>query len=106
MRIGRNADADLVRLEFLLPREARHRQLGFCKRQRRDVRIVAHVGDDAGRHRRLTRLVLAAGGVLGEHMRHLVAQHRGQFGGVAGERDQAARHVKLAARQRESIHRA
>jgi hypothetical protein len=39
-------------------------------------------------------------------MRHLVAQHRGQFGGVAGQRDQAARHIKLAGRQRERIHRA
>ena len=33
-------------------------------------------------------------------------QHRGQFRGVAGERDQAARHVELAGRQREGVHRA
>ena len=45
-------------------------------------------------------------GVLGQHMRHFVAQHRGQFRGVARQRDQAARHVELAGRQRECIHRA
>ena len=56
--------------------------------------------------RGLARLVLADRGVLGQHMRHLVAQHRGQFRGVAGQRDQAARHVELAGRQRERIHRA
>ena len=39
-------------------------------------------------------------------MRHLVAQHRGQFGGVAGERHQAARHIELAGRQREGVDRA
>ena len=40
------------------------------------------------------------------HMRHLVAQHRGQFRGVAGKRDQAARHIELAGRQREGVDRA
>ena len=58
--------------------------------------------DDRG----LPRLVLADRGVLGQHMRHLVAQHRGQFRGVAGERDQAARDIELAGRQREGVHRA
>ena len=38
-------------------------------------------------------------------MRHLVAQHRGQFRGVAGERDQAARYIKLPGRQGERVHR-
>ena len=33
-------------------------------------------------------------------------QHRGQFRGVAGERDQAARHIELAGRQREGVDRA
>ena len=75
-------------------------------RERREVRIGAHVSDDAGDDRGLARLVLANRGVLGEHMRHLVAQHGGEFGGVAGERDQPARHVKLAARQRKGVHRA
>ena len=87
-------------------RKARHRQLGLGERQRGEVGIVAHVGDDAGDDGGLARLVLADRGVLGQHMRHLVAQHRGQFRGVAGQRDQAARHVKLAGRQRERVHRA
>ncbi len=102
----RNADADAVGLELLRAREARHRQFGLGQRQRREIRIVAHVGDDAGHHRGLPRLVFPDRGVLGQHMRHLVAQHRGQFRGVAGERDQAARHVKLPGRQRERVHRA
>ena len=106
MRARRNADADAVGLEFLRAREARHRQLGLGQRQRGEIGIVAHVGDDAGDDGGLPRLVLADRGVLGQHMRHLVAQHRGQFRGVAGERDQAARHVKLAGRQREGVHRA
>ena len=38
-------------------------------------------------------------------MRHLVAQHRGQFRGIARERDQPARHVKLAGRKRERVDR-
>ena len=106
MRAGRNADADAVGLEFLRAREARHRQFGLRQRQRGQIGVVAHVGDDAGHHRRLPRLVLADRGVLCQHMRHLVAQHRGQFRGVAGERDQAARHIELAGRQREGVHRA
>ncbi len=106
MGARRNADADAVGLEFLLARKARHRQLGLGERQRGQIGIVAHVGDDAGDDRGLARLVLADRGVLGQHMRHLVAQHRGQFRGVAGQRDQAARHIELAGRQRERIHRA
>ncbi len=106
MRPRRNADADAVGLEFLGAREARHRQLGLGQRQCGEIGIVAHFGDDAGDDGGLARLVLADRGVLGQHMRHLVAQHRGQFRGVAGERDQAAGHVELAGRQRERIDRA
>ena len=106
MGARRNADADAVGLELLGARKARHRQLGLGQRQRGEIGIVAHVGDDAGDDGGLARLVLADRGVLGQHMRHLVAQHRGQFRGVARQRDQAARHVKLAGRQRERIHRA
>ncbi len=101
----RNPDANAVGLEFLRAREARHRQFGLGQRQRREIRIVAHVGDDAGHHRGLPRLVFPDRGVLGQHMRHLVAQHRGQFRGVAGERDQAARYIKLPGRQGERVHR-
>ena len=106
MRARRDADADAVGLEFLGAREARERELVLGKRQRRDIGIVAHVGEDAGGDRCFARLVLANGGVLGDHMRHLMAQHRGQFGGIAGERNQTARHIELAGRQREGIHRA
>ena len=106
MRARRNADADAVGLELLLPREARHRQLGLGERHRGEIGIVAHVGDDAGDDGGLARLVFADRGVLGQHMRHLVAQHRGQFRGVAGQRDQAARHIELAGRQREGVDRA
>ena len=106
MGARRNADADTVGLELLRARKARHRQLGLGERQRGEVGIVAHVGNDAGHDGGLARLVFADRGVLGQHMRHLVPQHRRQFRGVAGQRDQAARHVKLAGRQRERVHRA
>ena len=39
-------------------------------------------------------------------MRHLVAEHRGKFRSVAGERHQAAGHIELAGRQREGVDRA
>ena len=100
----RNADA--VGLELLGARKARHRQFGLGQRQRRQIGIGAHVGDDAGNDRGLAGLVLADRGVLCDHMRHLVAQNRRQFRSVAGERDQAAGDVKLAGRQREGIDRA
>ena len=105
MGAGRNADADTVGLELLGAGKARHRQLGLGERQGGEVGIAAHIRDDAGHDGGLARLVFADRCVLGQHMRHLVAQHRGQFGGVARQRDQAARHVKLAGRQRERIHR-
>ena len=66
------------------------------------VLIAAYLGDDAGRRgsgSHLPCLILATGGVLGQHVRHLMAQHRGQLGSVAGERDQAARHIELAGGQ-------
>ena len=106
MRARRNANADAVGLELLGAREARHRQLGLGERQRGEIGIVAHVGHDARDDRGLSRLVLADRGVLGQHMRHFVAEHRGQLRRVARKRDQAARHVELAGRQRECIHRA
>ena len=106
MRARRNADADVVGLELLGAREARHRQLRLGERKGGEIGIVAHVGHDARDDRGLLRLVFADRGVLGQHMRHLVGEHRGQFGGVAGKRDQAARDVELAGRQRERVDRA
>ena len=55
--------------------------------------------------RGLPRLVLADLGVAGDHVRHLVRQHRGELGVVVGERDQAAGDVELAVRQREGVDR-
>ena len=107
MRVSRDADSDPVRIDLLRPRKGCHRQLGLRQRQRRDIGIAAHLGDGAGRvGSRLPRLVLASGGVPGQHMRHLVAQHRGQFGGVAGQRNQAPRYIKLTVGEREGVHRA
>jgi hypothetical protein len=101
-----NADADTVGLELLGARKACHRQFCLGERKCRQIRVVAHVGDDAGDDRGLPRLVLADRRVLCQHMRHLVAQDRGQFRGIAGKRNQAARHVELAGRECEGIHRA
>ena len=91
-----NADADAVGLEFLRAREARQRDLRFGERQRAELRIAEQVGGDAADQRGLARLVLADHGVAGDHVRHLVRQHRGELGIVVGKRDQAARHVELA----------
>ena len=105
MRAGRDADADAVGLEFLCPREARHRQFGFGQRQRGDVRIVAHLLDDAGHDGRLLGLILTDRSVLRQHVRHLVREHRGQLRRIVGKRDQSAGHVELAGRQRKRVDR-
>ena len=81
------------------------RQLRLGERQRADLRIAEHVGDDVADDRGLPRLLLADRGVARDHMRHLVRQHRGELGLVVGERDQAARDVELAVRQREGVDR-
>ena len=86
----RDADADAVGLELLGAGEVGERDLGFGKRQRAKLRIAQQVGRDPVDQRGLAGLVLADRGVAGDDMRHLVRQHRGQFGIVVGERDQAA----------------
>ena len=100
-----DADADAVGLELLRAREARQRDLRLRQRQRSGFRIAQHVLDHAADQRHLARLVLAHRGVARDHVRHLVRQHRGELGRVVGERDQAARHVELAGRQREGVDR-
>lgn len=106
MRPGGDADADAVRLELLVARKARHGELGLGQRERGEIGIVAHVGDNTGDDRGLARLVLAHRGVLGQHMRHLVAEHGGQFRRIARERKKTARDIELAVRQREGVDRA
>ena len=101
----RNADADAVGLELLRAREARERDLGTRERHRAHLRIVEHVGRDAADQRGLPRLVLADRRMARDHMRHLVAEHGGKLGRVVGEREQAARHIELAVRQRERVDR-
>ena len=100
-----DADADRVGLEFLRPREARQRELGFGQRQRAGFRIGHHVGHDAADKVGLACLFLADLGVAGDDVAHFVRQHRGELGIVIGERDQAARDVKLAGRQRKGVDR-
>ena len=100
-----DADADRVRFEFLLLREARQLKLRFGERQRARFRIVDHVGDDAADQIGLLLLLLAQLGMVGDDMAHLMGDHRGELGIVVGERDQSARHIKLAGRQRKGIDR-
>ena len=40
-----------------------------------------------------------------DHVRHLMAEHGGELGGIVGEREQAARDIELAVRQREGVDR-
>ncbi len=101
----RNADADAVGFEFLRAREAGERQLGFGERQRAHLRIAQHVADHVADQRRLPRLVFADGGVARDDVAHLMRQHRREFGLVVGEREQPARDVELAVRQREGVDR-
>ena len=101
----RDADADAVGLELLRAREARELDLRTRERERHPVgalRVAADLGD-AAQQRGLLRLVLADRRVARDHVRHLVAQHGGKLGGVVGKREQAARDVKLAVRQREGV---
>ena len=100
-----DADADAVGLEFLRAREARQRELRFGKRQRADFRIADHVADNAADQRRLFGLLFADRGMARDHVAHLVREHGGQFGFVVGERDQAARDIELAGRQRKGVDR-
>ena len=65
--------------------------------------VGAHVGRDARRRFRLPTPVLAAPSMVQQHMRHLVREHRGQLGGVGGQRDEAAGDVEIAAGQREGV---
>ncbi len=101
----RDPDADAVGLELLGAREARERDLRLGERQCPGLGIAEHVLHHAAHQRDLTRLVLADGGVARDHVRHLMREHRGELGGVVGERDQPARHVELAGRQREGVDR-
>ena len=101
----RNADADAVGLELLRAREAGERNFGARQRHRAHLRIVEHVGGDLAHQRGLAHLILADRRMARDHVRHLVAQHRGEFGGVVGEREQAARDVELTVRQREGVDR-
>ena len=100
-----DADADRVRFEFLLLREACELKFRFGKRQRPGFRIADHVVDDAADKIDLLLLLLAQLGMPRDDMAHLMGDHGSKLGVVVGERDEAARHIELAGRQRESIDR-
>ena len=101
----RDADAERVGLEFLRARKVHQLEFRFRQRQRADFRIGDHVGDGAAGEIGVARLFLALLGVPRDDVAHLVGEHGGELGFVVGERDQAARHVDLAGRQREGIDR-
>ena len=103
--VRRDADAELVGLEFLGAREARELDLGAGERQRALLRVAQHVVDHRAADRDLARLFLAQRRMLEDHVRHLVREHRGELGVVVGDREQPARDVELAGRQREGIDR-
>ena len=99
-----DADADAVRLELLRAREARKGELRFRERER--ARRIVHradgrIGDDG----RAARLAFADFGMMSDDMRHFMREHAREFGVVIGERKQAARDVKLAGLQCESVDR-
>ncbi len=99
------AHADRVGLQLLLLREGGERALAGGERQLAGLAILQHVGDDAADDDRRARLVLPLHGVVGRDMAHLVRDHRRDFGGIVGERQQAARDIEIAARQREGVDR-
>ena len=65
--------------------------------------VAEHVGDDLGRQPLLGLQLLALQAVIGGDVAHLVRDDRGQLGRIIGQRQQAARHVEIAARQREGV---
>ncbi len=98
-------DADGVGFQLLLLREGGERPLAGGKRQLATGIIVEHVVDHAADHQRVARLLLALGGMVGDDVAHLVGEHRGDLGGIVGQRQQAAGDVEVAVRQREGVHR-
>ncbi len=102
-RLAQHADADHVGLQFLIAREGGKAQLAAGKRLLAGKIGGEHLGDDAARNHLRLLALLALDAVIGRHMRHLVREHGGHFRGVVGERQQAAGHVEIAARKRESV---
>ena len=94
-----------VRFELLLLRKIGELELGTGERHGAGLRIADHVVDDAAYQIDLLLFLFAQLGVPGDDMAHLVRDDRGQLGIVIGERDQSARHIKLAGRQRKSVDR-
>jgi hypothetical protein len=60
-------------------------------------------GDDPVDDRRGAGAVGARARMAQRHMRDLVRQDRGQLARIRGQRQDAARHVDIAARQREGV---
>ena len=84
---GGDADADCVRFELLLLREACELKFRLGERQSPGCRIADHVGDDAVYQIDLLLLLLTEFGVFRDHMAHLMRDHRRKLGIVVGERN-------------------
>ena len=95
--------ADPVSFEFLRAREARQRKLGFGERQRTGGWIGDHIRNHAADKFGFARMLFAQFGMVRHDVPHLVGEHRSELRVVIGQCDQAARDIKLPARQREGI---
>ena len=65
--------------------------------------VAEHVGDDLGRQSLLGFQLLALQAVIGGDVAHLMRDDGGKLGRIIGQRQQAAGHVEITARQREGV---
>ena len=100
---ARGLDADRVGLELLVARELREPELAADQRRLGARRFAEHVGHDLGGEFLLGLQLLALQAVIGGDVAHLVGDHRRQLGRIIGQRQQPARHVEIAAGQREGV---
>ncbi|PHK24698.1 hypothetical protein VF10_10945, partial [Nostoc linckia z13] len=97
------ADAEIVRFIFLLAREAQRVELRALARDLAERAVAGQHPEQHGKTARDGRGAVALRAVARGDMADLVAEHRGEFGFVVHQRDELARDIDIAARDREGV---
>ena len=92
-----------VGLQLLVARELRQPSLPRISAALALGHFAEHVGHDLGGEHLLGLLLLALQAVIGGDVAHLVGDDGGELGRIVGQRQQPARHVEIAAGQREGV---